>query len=80
MAGVPTSTKAVATITVEPYHGGTGFYKEREGGGCERCRSSNWGVLQQLPGGVAAVKGGVALDRPIYIYIYIFFSFIFYIY
>ena len=34
------------------------------GGGC---RSSNWGVSQQQLGGVAAVKGGVALDRP-YIY------------
>ena len=52
---------------VEPYHGGTGFYKEWEGGGCGGWRSSNWGVLQQLLGGVAAVKGGVALDRP-YIY------------
>ncbi len=38
-------------------------WKEGEEGGC---RSSNWGVSQQQLGGVAAVKGGVALDRPIY--------------
>ena len=28
------------------------------------CRSSNWGVSQQQLGGVAAVEGGVALDKP----------------
>ena len=48
--GVTSSTKVVTTIPVEPDVIGTGI---REGG-----------VSQQQLGGVAAVKGGVALDRP----------------
>lgn len=58
MAGVTTSTKAVTTIMVELYHGGTGFYKEWEGEGYGRCRSSNW-VLQQLLGCSSQESKGV---------------------
>ena len=53
---------------VEPNIIGIGKGLCGEGGGVAaangRCRSSNWGVSQQQLRGVAAVKGGVALDRP----------------
>ena len=61
----------IINVIIKAKRGGSGVGEGGGGGGVAAatggCRSSNWGVSQQQLGGVAAVKGGVALDRP-YIY------------